>query len=70
LKRKTTHPNEKIMFKKLITILPVIISSLVFTSISHAEHHGMKKDIVDVAAENGSFNTLVAAVKREDLLTH
>jgi uncharacterized surface protein with fasciclin (FAS1) repeats len=50
------------MFKKLITILPFIISSLVFTSISHAAHHGMKKDIVDVAAENGSFNTLVAAV--------
>jgi uncharacterized surface protein with fasciclin (FAS1) repeats len=50
------------MFKKLITILPFIISSLVFTSISHAGHHGMKKDIVDVAAENGSFNTLVAAV--------
>jgi len=37
-------------------------------SASHAEHHGMKKDIVDVAAANGSFNTLVAAVKAGGLV--
>nr|WP_259368877.1 fasciclin domain-containing protein [Colwellia sp. Bg11-12] len=36
--------------------------------VSYAEHHGMKKDIVDVAAENGSFNTLVAAVKAGGLV--
>nr|WP_259366565.1 MULTISPECIES: fasciclin domain-containing protein [unclassified Colwellia] len=35
---------------------------------SYAEHHGMKKDIVDVAAANGSFNTLVAAVKAGGLV--
>ncbi|WP_420798937.1 fasciclin domain-containing protein [Neptunomonas antarctica] len=28
----------------------------------------MKKDIVDVAAENGSFNTLVAAIKAAELV--
>ncbi|MFA0070347.1 fasciclin domain-containing protein, partial [Vibrio breoganii] len=35
---------------------------------AHANHHEMKKDIVDVAAGNGSFNTLVAAVKAAGLV--
>lgn len=33
-----------------------------------AGHHGMKKDIVDVAVENGSFTTLVAAVQAAGLV--
>ncbi|MEP7729878.1 fasciclin domain-containing protein [Marinomonas primoryensis] len=37
-------------------------------SVAHADHHGMKKDIVDVAVENGSFTTLVAAVKAAGLV--
>ena len=35
---------------------------------AHADHHGMKKDIVDIAAENGSFGTLVAAVQAGGLV--
>ncbi|MFT6122448.1 MAG: putative surface protein with fasciclin (FAS1) repeats [Oleispira sp.] len=37
-------------------------------SASHAGHHGMKKDIVDVAVENGSFTTLVAALEAGGLV--
>lgn len=56
------------MFKKLTAILAVVVASLAFTPISYADGHGMKKDIVDVAAENGSFNTLVAAIKAAELV--
>jgi uncharacterized surface protein with fasciclin (FAS1) repeats len=56
------------MYKKSITALSLILFSFLFMSASHAEHHGMKKDIVDVAAANGSFNTLVAAVKAGGLV--
>ncbi|SIS45165.1 fasciclin domain-containing protein [Neptunomonas antarctica] len=56
------------MFKKLTAILAVVVASLAFTPISYADSHGMKKDIVDVAAENGSFNTLVAAIKAAELV--
>ncbi|WP_431357112.1 fasciclin domain-containing protein [Marinomonas primoryensis] len=55
------------MLKKLVT-LPLIVASFVFMSVAHADHHGMKKDIVDVAVENGSFTTLVAAVKAAGLV--
>ncbi len=38
-------------------------------SMSAAAHnHGMKKDIVDIAAADGQFSTLVAAVKAADLV--
>ena len=33
-----------------------------------ADGHGMKKDIVDIAAGNDSFSTLVAAVQAADLV--
>jgi uncharacterized surface protein with fasciclin (FAS1) repeats len=56
------------MYKKSITALSLILFSFLFMSASHAEHHGMKKDIIDVAAANGSFNTLVAAVKAGGLV--
>ncbi|WP_061038371.1 fasciclin domain-containing protein [Vibrio coralliirubri] len=56
------------MFNKLIKTMSVLVATLLFTAFAHADHHGMKKDIVDVAAENGSFNTLVAAVKAADLV--
>jgi len=56
------------MFKKLTAILSIVVASLAFTSPSYADHHGMKKDIVDVAIENGSFETLVAAVKAAGLV--
>ncbi|NOJ14597.1 fasciclin domain-containing protein [Vibrio splendidus] len=56
------------MFNKLIKTTSVLVTTLLFTVFAHANHHEMKKDIVDVAAENGSFNTLVAAVKAADLV--
>ncbi|MEZ8782418.1 fasciclin domain-containing protein [Vibrio splendidus] len=56
------------MFNKLIKTTSVLVATLLFTAFAHANHHEMKKDIVDVAAENGSFNTLVAAVKAADLI--
>lgn len=56
------------MLKKYITTLSLVVLSFAFMSVSHAAHHGMKKDIVDVAAENGSFNTLVAAIKAGGLV--
>ncbi|PHX05940.1 fasciclin domain-containing protein [Vibrio splendidus] len=56
------------MFNKLIKTTSVLVATLLFTAFAHANHHEMKKDIVDVAAENGSFNTLVAAVKAADLV--
>ncbi|MFA0280992.1 fasciclin domain-containing protein [Vibrio sp. 10N.222.55.F12] len=56
------------MFNKLIKTTSVLVATLLFTAFAHANHHEMKKDIVDVAAENGSFNTLVAAVKAAGLV--
>ncbi|MDA0145517.1 fasciclin domain-containing protein [Vibrio sp. RW] len=56
------------MFNNLSKTLSVLFASLLFTAFAHADHHGMKKDIVDVAAENGSFTTLVAAVKAAGLV--
>ena len=56
------------MLNKFITTVALVAASLTFMPISNAGHHGMKKDIVDVAASNGSFNTLVAAVKAGGLV--
>jgi uncharacterized surface protein with fasciclin (FAS1) repeats len=56
------------MFKKLISVTAIVLASLSFSSIALANHHGEKKDIVDVASENGSFSTLVAAVKAAGLV--
>ncbi|MDL5028976.1 fasciclin domain-containing protein [Vibrio gigantis] len=56
------------MFNKLIKTMSVLVATLLFAAFAHADHHGMKKDIVDVAAENGSFNTLVAAAKAAGLV--
>ncbi len=55
------------MFKRVIALITTVIASLSF-SIANAGHHGMKKDIVDVAVENGSFTTLVAAVQAAGLV--
>lgn len=56
------------MLKKLLTTVSIVVASFAFIPASYADHHGEKKDIVDVAAENGSFNTLVAAVKAAGLV--
>ena len=56
------------MFKNLYKSLSLFAASLLLSTAVHADHHGMKKDIVDVAVENGSFTTLVAAVKAAGLV--
>lgn len=56
------------MLKKFIATISIVLASLTFTSVAYANHHGTNKDIVDVAAENGSFTTLVAAVKAAGLV--
>ncbi|MBA5761828.1 fasciclin domain-containing protein [Vibrio sp. 404] len=57
------------MFKRILIIITVMFSTLVMLSPVKAGDHGMDKgDIVDVAVENGSFTTLVAAVKAAGLV--
>ena len=56
------------MLNKMITLLSVVVASFLLMSGAQADDHGMKKDVVDVASENGSFNTLVAAVKAAGLV--
>jgi uncharacterized surface protein with fasciclin (FAS1) repeats len=53
------------MFKKMLTAMTLVLTMFSF---AQADHHGMKKDIVDVAVENGSFTTLVAAVQAAGLV--
>ncbi|KWT99065.1 fasciclin [Vibrio toranzoniae] len=56
------------MFNNLSKTLSVLFATLLFTAFAQANHHEMKRDIVDVAAENGSFTTLVTAVKAAGLV--
>lgn len=56
------------MFNNLSKTLSVLFATLLFTAFAQANHHEMKRDIVDVAANNGSFTTLVAAVKEAGLV--
>ncbi|MCB5361391.1 fasciclin domain-containing protein [Vibrio lentus] len=56
------------MLNHLSKTLSVLVATLLFTAFAHANHHEMKKDLVDVAVENGSFTTLVAAVKAAGLV--
>ena len=57
------------MFKRILVITATLMATLSFMFPVKAHEHGMMKaDIVDVATENGSFNTLVAAVKAADLV--
>ncbi|END3382582.1 fasciclin domain-containing protein [Vibrio alginolyticus] len=57
------------MFKRILVIAATLMATLSFMLPVKAHEHGMMKaDIVDVAAKNGSFNTLVAAVKAAGLV--
>ena len=57
------------MFKRILVIAATLMATLSFMLPVQAHEHGMMKaDIVDVAAKNGSFNTLVAAVKAAGLV--
>ena len=53
------------MFKRLI----VIAAALLIAPLAFADHHGMKKEqtVVEIAAGNPDFSTLVAAVKAAGL---
>ncbi|MEF1291565.1 fasciclin domain-containing protein, partial [Vibrio sp. M260118] len=57
------------MFKYSLIISAALIALFTFVLPAQAHDHGMKKaDIVDVAVENGSLKTLVAAVQAADLV--
>ncbi|HHF3269004.1 TPA: fasciclin domain-containing protein [Vibrio diabolicus] len=57
------------MFKRILVITATLMATLSFMLPVKAHEHGMMKaDIVDVATENGSFNTLVTAVKAAGLV--
>ncbi|MFT5281665.1 MAG: putative surface protein with fasciclin (FAS1) repeats [Yoonia sp.] len=45
-----------------------IVATFAIATTAHADDHGVKKDIVDVAAGNPDFSTLVAAIKAADLV--
>jgi len=49
------------------TIL-ILFASLAISTAANAHNHGMKKDIVDIAASNPDFTILVAAVKAAGLV--
>jgi uncharacterized surface protein with fasciclin (FAS1) repeats len=56
---------------KLLNIKSLFIAAVASFAIvlsAQAEHHGAKKDIVDVAVGNPDFSTLVAALKAADLV--
>lgn len=49
-------------------VVSAVFLSVVFSASVMADHHGKKMDIVDTAASNSDFSTLVAAVKAADLV--
>ena len=51
-----------------ILTLTALVATSSFLGVAHAEPNEKAKDIVAVAAGNGSFNTLVAAVKAAGLV--
>jgi uncharacterized surface protein with fasciclin (FAS1) repeats len=56
------------MTRSLKTTFATFFASVLLVGAAHAGGYGMKKDIVDTAASNGSFGTLVAAVKAAGLV--
>lgn len=56
------------MFKYTLSLAVAFVALFAYILPAQAHNHGMKADIVDVAVENGSFNTLVAAVKAAGLV--
>lgn len=57
------------MLKRILVTTTVLFATFSFLMPAQAHEHGMmKEDIVDVAVANGSFNTLVAAVKAAGLV--
>ena len=58
----------KSMFIKASKLVSAVVLSIVFSASVLANHHGSKMDIVDTAASNSDFSTLVAAVKAAGLV--
>lgn len=58
----------KSMFIKATKLVSAVVLSVVFSASVLAKHHGSKMDIVDTAASNSDFSTLVAAVKAAGLV--
>ncbi|MEZ8990715.1 fasciclin domain-containing protein [Vibrio breoganii] len=56
------------MFTQLAKKAVWLVGLLALSFNIYAGHHGMKKDIVDVAASNEDFSTLVAAVQAAGLV--
>ncbi|NOI65291.1 fasciclin domain-containing protein [Vibrio sp. 99-8-1] len=57
------------MLNKYMKAFMLLIASFAIVACSNNNQHGeMKKDIVDIAVENGSFTTLVAAVQAAGLV--
>ncbi|CAH0536692.1 fasciclin domain-containing protein [Vibrio marisflavi] len=57
------------MFMNIRKPLTVLLAGMMFSAMAFAySSQSVKKDIVDVAVENGSFNTLVAAVEAAGLV--
>ena len=53
---------------KITQTITVGLFTVVLSMFAAADHHGMKKDIVDTAVAAGDFNTLVTAVKAAGLV--
>jgi uncharacterized surface protein with fasciclin (FAS1) repeats len=53
---------------KITQAMTVGLFTLALSMFAAADHHGMKKDIVDTAVAAGDFNTLVTAVKAAGLV--
>ena len=58
----------KSMFIKATKLVSAVVLTVVFSASVLANHHGSKMDIVDTAASNSDFSTLVAAVKAAGLV--
>jgi len=50
------------------SLFVAVVATFAIVAAAQADHHGTKQDIVDVAASNPDFSTLVAAVKAADLV--
>lgn len=59
----------KSILSNTIKLVSAVVLTVVFSANVMANHHGNKKDIVDTAASNSDFSTLVAAVKAADLVS-
>jgi len=56
------------MMRTLKSAVLSAVAALVIVGVAQAGSYGTKKDIVDTAVSNGSFNTLVAAVTAAELV--